>query len=117
MTSDLPGQARAKAPLNIFITHFILDFITSRERWKNIPIAWETCGKGDDVLQMGTWHSDASQSACRGAWGFFQLVAFNRPCYFRDREPLGIQAHASAELEGFRVAPPSWNWQLLGGKH
>jgi len=34
MTSDLPGQARAKAPLNIFTAHFMLYFITSREGWK-----------------------------------------------------------------------------------
>lgn len=53
MTSALPGQAGAKAPLNIFITHFILYFITSRQGWKNTPIAWETCGKGNDGLQRG----------------------------------------------------------------
>lgn len=71
MTSDLPGQARAKAPLNIFITRFILYFITSREGRKNLPIAWEAYGRRDDVLQMGIWHRGASQTACHGAWVIF----------------------------------------------
>lgn len=48
--------------------------------------------------------------------GFLQLGAFNRLCYFRHREPLGIPANASAELEGCKDASQAWNCQLFLGE-
>lgn len=69
MTSDLPGQGKSSFK-HLHNSLYTFPSLLAGKDGKNTPVAGETRGRGDDVLQMGTWHSDASQTAPRRG-GFF----------------------------------------------
>lgn len=117
MTSALPGQDGAKSSFK-HLYNLLLCFtsLLAGKDGKTLPVPGKLVERGmmDCKGDLALWCLPILLPL---SVGFLQLGVFNGLGYFRHREPLGIPANASAELEGYTNASQAWNCQIFRGKY